>query len=48
MNESKTEITLDFKIKENRKWFLEDVIPKVDILIESYRPGTMEKLGLGQ
>lgn len=46
LNRNKKGITLNLKCEEGRKVFL-DLVKKVDILIENFRPGTMEKLGLG-
>ncbi len=45
MNRNKEGITLNLKGK-GREIFLE-LAKKADIVIENYRPGTMEKLGLG-
>ena len=45
MNRNKKGITLNLKGK-GKDIFLE-LVKKADILIENYRPGTMEKLGLG-
>lgn len=45
-NRSKLGITLNLKDPEAKKVFLE-LVKRADILIENYRPGTMEKLGLG-
>ena len=39
-------LQLDLKSQKDREFLLTDIIPKVDVLLESYRPGTMEKLGL--
>ncbi len=44
MNRNKKGITLN--LKKGKEVFL-DLVKKADILIENYRPGTMEKLGLG-
>jgi len=44
MNRNKKGITLD--LKKGKEVFL-DLVRKADILIENYRPGTMEKLGIG-
>ena len=44
MNRNKKGITLN--LKKGKEIFLE-LVKKSDILIENYRPGTMEKLGLG-
>ena len=40
------EIALDLKSEKDRSFLLEHVLPVVDVLLESYRPGVMEKLGL--
>ncbi len=45
-NRGKLGCTLNLKAPEGKKLFLE-LVKKADILLESYRPGTMEKLGLG-
>lgn len=44
MNRNKKGITLN--LKKGKEVFL-DLVKRADILIENYRPGTMEKLGLG-
>lgn len=44
MNRNKKGITLN--LKKGKDIFL-DLVKKADILIENYRPGTMEKLGIG-
>jgi len=44
-NRGKEAITLNLKAEEGRKVFLR-LIEKADVLIESFRPGTMAKLGL--
>ena len=44
MNRNKKGITLD--LKKGKDIFFE-LVKKADILIENYRPGTMEKLGIG-
>lgn len=46
LNRNKKSITLDLKNKEGRKLFLE-LVKKADIVLENFRPGTMEKLGVG-
>lgn len=46
MNRSKEGITLNLKEPEAKKMFLE-LVKHADVVIENYRPGTMEKLGLG-
>lgn len=45
-NRSKQGVTLNFKEPEGKEMFKE-MVKKADIVIENYRPGTMEKLGLG-
>lgn len=45
-NRSKIGCTLNLKEPEGKKIFLE-MVKKADVVIENYRPGTMEKLGLG-
>ncbi|MDR1874091.1 MAG: CoA transferase [Synergistaceae bacterium] len=45
-NRNKRSITLDFKNPEGRKILL-DLIRKSDVLVENFRPGVMEKMGLG-
>lgn len=44
LNRNKKGITLD--LKKGKQVFL-DLVRKADVVIENYRPGTMEKLGLG-
>ena len=39
-------LQLDLKNQKDREYLLAEIIPKVDVVLESYRPGTMEKLGL--
>ena len=46
LNRNKKGITLNLKSEEGRAVF-KQLVQKVDILIENFRPGTMEKLGLG-
>ena len=45
-NRSKLGITLNLKSPEGKE-LLRTLVKKVDILVENFRPGTMEKLGLG-
>lgn len=45
-NRSKLGITLNLKTPEGKEMF-KGLIKNVDVIIENYRPGTMEKLGLG-
>lgn len=46
INHGKESISLNLK-SEQGKQILRDLIQKVDVLVENFRPGTMEKLGLG-
>ncbi|MBX9459337.1 MAG: CoA transferase [Rhizobium sp.] len=45
-NRNKLGITLNLKSPEGKE-LLRMLVAKVDILVENFRPGTMEKLGLG-
>ena len=45
-NRSKQGVTLNLKDPEAKEIFKE-MVKKADVVIENYRPGTMEKLGLG-
>ena len=40
-------IKLDLKVEKDREFLLTKLIPISHVIIESYRPGIMEKLGLG-
>jgi formyl-CoA transferase len=46
LNRNKKGMTLNLKSQEGKEIFLE-LVKKADIVMENYRPGTMEKLGLG-
>ena len=46
LNRNKQGITLNLKSEKGKEIFRE-LVKKSDILIENYRPGVMEKLGLG-
>jgi len=46
LNRGKESVALDLKAPEDRTIF-QDLIRKSDILVENYRPGTMDKLGFG-
>ena len=46
LNRSKRSVVLDFKKEPAREAFRK-LIPKYDVLIESFRPGVMARLGLG-
>jgi CoA:oxalate CoA-transferase len=45
INRGKQSVTLDLKAEEGRE-ILKKLIAKADVLVENYRPGTMEKWGL--
>lgn len=45
VNRSKESLTLDFKQTEGRR-ILEALIGRADVLVENFRPGTLERLGL--
>ncbi len=46
LNRGKRSITLDLKHPEGRRIFLE-LVKRCDVVVENFRPGTMERLGLG-
>jgi CoA:oxalate CoA-transferase len=46
LNRNKRSITLDLKSPKGKEIFLA-MVKKADIVLENYRPGVMEKLGLG-
>ncbi len=46
VNRNKRSIALDLKAPEGRQLAL-DLISKADVLVENYRPGVMDRLGLG-
>ena len=46
VNRNKESIALDLKSPEDRKIF-ESLLQNADVLVENFRPGTMEKLGYG-
>jgi len=46
LNRNKRSITLDFR-KQKAQIILRELVNKVDILVENFRPGTMEKMGCG-
>lgn len=46
LNRGKLGVTLNLKSEEGKEIFKE-MVKKADMVVENYRPGTMEKLGLG-
>lgn len=46
VNRNKKSVTLNLKHTEGRKIFLQ-LLDRYDVLVEGFRPGTMERLGLG-
>jgi crotonobetainyl-CoA:carnitine CoA-transferase CaiB-like acyl-CoA transferase len=46
LNRNKKSLVLDLKNPKAKKIFL-DLVEKSDVILENFRPGTMEKLGLG-
>lgn len=46
LNRNKKSITLNLKTKSGKKIFL-GLVKKSDVIIENFRPGTMERLGIG-
>lgn len=46
INRGKESLALNLKHEEDRALF-EELLSMADVLVENYRPGTMEKLGLG-
>ena len=46
MNRNKRSMTMNLKSEKSKELFKE-MIKEADVIVENYRPGTMEKLGLG-
>jgi crotonobetainyl-CoA:carnitine CoA-transferase CaiB-like acyl-CoA transferase len=47
MNRSKTVVRLDLKSEDGKRIFAE-LLQHADVLLESYRPGTLDRLGFGR
>jgi formyl-CoA transferase len=45
VNRNKESLTLDFKLPEGRR-ILDALVDRADVLVENFRPGTLERLGL--
>jgi crotonobetainyl-CoA:carnitine CoA-transferase CaiB-like acyl-CoA transferase len=46
INRNKESVTLNFKHPEGRR-LLDELIARADVLVENFRPGTLEEMGLG-
>jgi crotonobetainyl-CoA:carnitine CoA-transferase CaiB-like acyl-CoA transferase len=46
VNRNKKSMTLNLKVKEGREIFFKLIVP-YDIILESFRPGVMDRLGIG-
>lgn len=46
LNRNKRSLTLNFKLEEGRQIF-KKIVAEADVLLESFRPGVMARLGLG-
>jgi crotonobetainyl-CoA:carnitine CoA-transferase CaiB-like acyl-CoA transferase len=46
LNRNKRSIVVDLKSEQGRQLVLE-LLPQIDVLVENFRPGVMDKLGLG-
>lgn len=46
LNRGKKSLALNLKTEEGKQIF-KDLVPRVDVVVENFRPGTLERLGLG-
>ena len=46
LSRGKHVLRMDLKDSKDKEKLLKEVIPNINVLLESYRPGVMEKLGL--
>ena len=46
VNRNKKSVAIDLKSEEGKR-LLEDLIASADVLVENFRPGTLERLGFG-
>jgi crotonobetainyl-CoA:carnitine CoA-transferase CaiB-like acyl-CoA transferase len=46
LNRNKRSMSLDLKVEKNKKIFI-DLVKTADVLVESFRPGVMDRLGIG-
>lgn len=46
LNRNKRSMSLDLKVEKNKEIFI-DLVKTADVLVESFRPGVMDRLGLG-
>ncbi len=47
VNRGKTVVSLNLKDPSDRQRFLEDYVPSADVVLDGFRPGVLDKLGVG-